>query len=123
MTVTNASSGLNKTDFLQLLVAQLQYQDPLSPMDQEQQVAQLAQFSTVEGIENLNASFGQLLELQMLGSGSQLLGANVEYQATADGPTATGVVDRLVKENNSLLAVINGNRIPLNRISAVIPQS
>lgn len=52
---------LGKNEFLTLLVTQLNNQDPLSPQENGEFIAQLAQFSTVEGIENLNSSMGSLL--------------------------------------------------------------
>jgi len=53
---SSSSSSLGKNDFLQLLVTQLNNQNPLDPQDNSEFVAQLAQFSQVEGMENLNAS-------------------------------------------------------------------
>ena len=47
---------LGKNEFLKLMIAQLEHQDPLSPQDGGEFVAQLAQFSSVEGIEKLNSS-------------------------------------------------------------------
>ena len=47
---------LGKNEFLQLLVAQLNNQDPLAPQENGEFIAQLAQFSTVEGIEKMNSS-------------------------------------------------------------------
>ena len=48
-----ATSGLDKEAFLQLLVAQMQYQDPLEPMDNTEYVSQLATFSQLEATQNL----------------------------------------------------------------------
>lgn len=53
---------LGKNEFLQLLVAQLNNQDPLAPQENGEFIAQLAQFSTVEGIENMNGSMQSMLE-------------------------------------------------------------
>lgn len=50
------SEELGKTQFLELMIAQLENQDPLDPSKNEDFIAQLAQFSSVEGIENLNSS-------------------------------------------------------------------
>jgi flagellar basal-body rod modification protein FlgD len=52
-----ATSQMGKDDFLLLLIAQLRNQDPLDPMDNSQFVAQLAQFSSLEQMENLNTKF------------------------------------------------------------------
>ncbi len=50
---SSASSALDKDDFLQLLVTQLQHQDPLNPLDDKEFIAQLAQFSSLEQMNNV----------------------------------------------------------------------
>ncbi len=52
--------GLGKMDFLKLLTTQLQYQDPMEPMDNTEFVAQLAQFSALEGTSNVEEAIGNL---------------------------------------------------------------
>lgn len=59
-TVDESSDELGQDAFLRLMIAQLNNQDPLSPRDNGEFIAQLAQFSSVEGITNLNNSFEQL---------------------------------------------------------------
>jgi len=58
---TTTSKELGKNEFLNLLVAQLNNQNPLEPQGNGEFIAQLAQFSQVEGIEKLNDSMGSLL--------------------------------------------------------------
>lgn len=48
---------LGQTAFLELMITQLENQDPLSPQDNSEFIAQLAQFSSVEGLERLNSNF------------------------------------------------------------------
>ena len=55
--VRQTSQGVSSHDFLYLLTQQLQYQDPMNPMDNSQMLAQEAQFTTLEQIENLSSSF------------------------------------------------------------------
>src|SRR5688500_4318051 len=66
---SSASGILGKDDFLQLLIAQLRHQDPLSPFDQNQFLAQTAQFTSLEQLQTINQ---QLAELKILSAGSEL---------------------------------------------------
>jgi flagellar basal-body rod modification protein FlgD len=56
----NTSNELGKTEFLELMIAKLNNQDPLKPQDDAQFIAELAQFSTVEGIQNMSDGFEDL---------------------------------------------------------------
>ena len=90
MNPTTTSADVSRGQFLKLLVAQLQAQDPLEPVKDQEFTAQLAQFSTLEGIEKLNANFGDMLALQQVTQGAGLLGKNVTYtlsdRATYEDP-------------------------------------
>lgn len=55
-TTTQGSSSLGKDDFMKLLIQQMKHQDPMNPMDGTQFAAQLAQFSSLEQLQNLNTS-------------------------------------------------------------------
>ena len=61
LTAATSSSGDSEQRFLKLLVTQLNNQDPLNPLDNAQLTSQLAQMSTVSGIEKLNGAFQSLL--------------------------------------------------------------
>ncbi len=60
MSSATFDSKIGRNQFLQLFAAQLQHQDPTQPQGQQEFLQQLAQFSTVEGIENLNSGFDGL---------------------------------------------------------------
>jgi len=66
-----ASSSMGKDDFLHLLVSQLQAQDPLNPMDSTGFTAQLAQFSSLEALQNINETLGGLGNSQTILTNSQ----------------------------------------------------
>ena len=57
---------MGQDDFLNMLVAQLNYQDPMNPMDSQQFAAQLAQFTTVEQLASINDNLEYSTELQLL---------------------------------------------------------
>ena len=59
--------ALGKDAFFKLLIKQLQYQDPLQPMDNQAFIAQMAQFTTLEQMQNLNRSNLQGLAVGLLG--------------------------------------------------------
>lgn len=65
------NSSLGKDDFLKILMAQLQNQDPLNPMEDKDFVAQMAQFSSLEQITNMTASIEKLVAAQQT---SQMIG-------------------------------------------------
>jgi flagellar basal-body rod modification protein FlgD len=72
-TPASAQSPLGKEDFLQLLVAQLSAQDPLNPMDSREFSAQLAQFSALEQMTNVNATLEDLVKAQQAMGNSSLI--------------------------------------------------
>jgi flagellar basal-body rod modification protein FlgD len=94
--VTSAPTSGDASDrFLKLLVTQMQNQDPLNPMDNAQVTSQMAQISTVSGIEKLNTTVtglnGQFLQMQAL-QGASLVGHNVTLQGNRlDIVSGTGV--------------------------------
>ena len=61
-TATSPGGAMGKDQFLKLLVAQMKNQDPSSPMDGTQMAAQLAQFSTVEQLQNANTTLTQIAD-------------------------------------------------------------
>jgi flagellar basal-body rod modification protein FlgD len=58
---SNSPTEINKSDFLELLVAQLKHQDPMNPVDNQQFIAQLATFSSLEQLISINAGVTKLV--------------------------------------------------------------
>lgn len=81
---------LGKNEFLQLLVAQLNNQDPLAPQENGEFIAQLAQFSTVEGIEKMNSSIDAMASSFQ---SSQALQASSMVGRTVVFPSEVAMVD------------------------------
>lgn len=92
-TVENPSNELGKNDFLQLMVAQLQAQDPLEPTSDTEYVAELAQFSQLEQTTNLAQSNSEALSAQKTAQAVQLIGHTVAYKDPVTGETVDGKVE------------------------------
>lgn len=118
METVSASASVLQQDFLNLLVAQLENQDPLSPMEQEEFIGQLSQLSMVEGIEKLNASFADMLLLEQLSTGDSLIGATITYDKEGVG-AVTGVVQQVNVEGGSVVLQTEAERVPLTSIVSV----
>jgi flagellar basal-body rod modification protein FlgD len=83
--------ALGQGDFLKLLMAQMQNQDPLKPMDDTAMIAQMAQFSALQATQQLNATIQQTSNVQTVASASALIGKYIQAN-NADGTTSTGAV-------------------------------
>jgi|GEM_PF-464677 len=125
--VSRAGGELGKDAFLQLLVTQMQYQDPLSPMDNTDMIAQLAQFSALEQMNNLNSTtqsgLGQLSQqMTMLGLlGAQNLIGRVVSGVVADtGAAVNGRVAGVSLEDNTVLLTLeDGTKFPVSGITGI----
>jgi flagellar basal-body rod modification protein FlgD len=120
MATISAAAGqtLGQEQFLQILVAQLQNQDPLEPASDTEFIAQLAQFNQLNGINQLNASFDQILQLQELSSGSSMLGKTVQF-LSEDGTILSGKVSQVIADGNDILLRVNDGLIGLEDITGV----
>lgn len=117
-TVKESSSTVSSQDFLYLLTQQLQYQDPMNPMDNSQMLAQEAQFATLEQMEALTSSFSQFSSMYQANS---LLDQNVEV--TVDGKATTGKVEYVDYSDTTGASIsIKGKMYPLSSVTKVYPQ-
>lgn len=88
---TNVSgNNLDQAAFLRLMTAQLKMQDPFEPLDSNAMVGQMAQFSTVAGIEEMNGSLRVLTESNRIGDASSWLGRNVLLPGNIAVPNDVG---------------------------------
>lgn len=112
-----ASAGqqeLGKDVFLKLLVAQLKYQNPLDPQDGSEFLAQSAQFTMVEKLQELATQGAEMRTLASAG----LVGRTVTY-TDADSATQTGVVERVKQTTTGTVLVVDGQDVPLATVTEV----
>lgn len=88
---TTGKSELDRADFMTLFITQLQYQDPMKPMDSYEMASQLAQFSNMEATMKMSDNMEKLLEYQMSQNNLQLMGLIGKNVETAGNEI--GVVD------------------------------
>lgn len=117
------TSTVATTDFLTLLTIQLKNQDPIDPVKQEDFISQLSQFSMLEGMEELNSTFNEILEIEEFNRGVNMVGLQAEYTDPESGERETGTVDRLLTDQGQSDLLINGQRIAIDLVSGVVDQA
>ncbi|WP_417706727.1 flagellar hook assembly protein FlgD [Pseudomonas sp.] len=105
------SNDLGKNEFLNLLVAQLNNQNPLEPQGNGEFIAQLAQFSQVEGIEKLNTSMGSMLSSFQ---SSQALQASSLVGRKVIVPSEKAVVDTSESFKASTVLPVSSSNVYVN---------
>jgi len=112
------STSVSGDDFLLLLTEQLKYQDPTNPMDNNDMLAQEAQFQSLSQMESLTESFSKFANVFQANS---LMGQNVEV--TIDGKTTTGTVEYVdFSDSNGASISIGGKMYPLSSVTKMLPQ-
>lgn len=98
-TSSTAVNTLGQQDFLKILTTQLSYQDPLKPLDNQEFIAQLAQFSALEQSREMNTNVGTLLTQESANQAVSLLNKTVEVTDASGGPSTVGQVTTLTFTN------------------------
>ena len=119
---TSKKSGgsLDKDAFLQLLVAQMKYQDPLEPTDNTEYISRLATFSQLEETQNMQASLQEMEANSLVGKQVVL---RVTSSATGETSDVTGTVDSVIHENNKTYLMVNNNLYSIDDLYSVMDDS
>jgi len=118
-TATTGLGGLTASDFLNLMVTQLQNQDPLNPDSSDSLLNQTASLSEVEGINQLNTNITQLLSSQQLTQAAALIGTNVTYLATGSSTPQSGTVSAVSLVNGQAQLTIGSASVPLSQVQSI----
>jgi flagellar basal-body rod modification protein FlgD len=113
---TNPNATLDKDGFLKLFIAQLQHQDPSSPMDTNDSMAQMSSFSMVEQITNMASTNTKIANSLGTSSAVSLIGKTVSY-IDADKAVQTGTVERVATSKDGVSSITVGG------VPGVDPQS
>lgn len=114
-TASNKNTGsLGKDEFLKLLVTQLQYQDPMKPMDDTQFIGQMAQFSALEQMQNLNAAFTATKAMNLVGK--YITGTISDSDSTKE---VSGEVKSVKISGSKAYALVNGQEVSVDNITEI----
>lgn len=123
---STATSSADRPDqmgsdmFLKLLVAEMKYQDPSSPMSTSDMMAQTATLTQTQSLQQIAQQNTQLVALQRSLSAAALVGQKVSYTAS-DGATQSGTVSavQIDSTTNTSTAVVGGQSVDVGRITQV----
>ncbi len=111
----NSSSSLDKDAFLQLLVAQMKYQDPLEPTSNTEYISQYATFSELEQMQNMSASMDLFRASSLVGETVLLKVRDSQGRTT----NVQGNVDYVVYEKNKAYLSVNGDLYSMDDLDTV----
>lgn len=107
----NSASDI-QMDYMKLLIAQLQYQNPLEPLDNNQMASQLAQFSQLQQLESMNSSFAEVLVNTERTYACSLIGKEIQFNietGTGEVEATSGVVERVYNDVEGEIVLSVGN--------------
>ncbi|MFA9375361.1 MAG: flagellar hook assembly protein FlgD [Lachnotalea sp.] len=116
-TKSKSASSLDKDAFLQLLVAQMKYQDPLEPTSNTEYIAQLATFSQLEATQNLENATDESQAADLVG---QPVIMKTTSSSTGDTYYTAGYVDAMIVSDGKPFLFINNNYYALSDLDTVL---
>ena len=108
--ITSASDL--QMDYMNLLVTQLQYQNPLEPMDNNQMATQLAQFSQLQQLESVNTNFSEALATANRSYANSLIGKTISFRdsESEDSRICQMMVDAVYNDVEGGIVLAGGNQ-------------
>lgn len=120
-TVRNPKSVMKTEDFIQMMVTQLQNQDPMEPAKNEQLLAQMSQIGQLQSQESLTSTLKDLVLQSNLGSAGNLMGKQVKGIDEASGEEATGKVQSVkVVKGEVMLELDGGEVMKLSKVTEIL---
>jgi flagellar basal-body rod modification protein FlgD len=115
----NIGEPLGKDSFLKLLVTELRHQDPTQPMADKEFIAQMAQFSSLEQMNNIA---GDMKSLNLKAKSSEayaMIGKHVQAFNPESGRPVEGLVSHVVRRQDDVMLMVNGQEVKMEDVSAV----
>ncbi|WP_298829713.1 flagellar hook capping FlgD N-terminal domain-containing protein [uncultured Planococcus sp.] len=123
---TEATNALGQDAFLKILVTQMKHQDPMEPLKDTEFIGQMAQFTSLEQLTNLNKTMTQFVSNQgtsSLADYAHLIGTSIKWESETG--SGEGIVKALSSKNSELMAEIEGTdvKVPIESIQRVEKQT
>jgi flagellar basal-body rod modification protein FlgD len=116
---TTNTTPLSQQDFLNLLTTQMQYQDPMNPISATDFASQLAQFASLQGVQQLNTGINQLLMLQQVSQGANLIGKSVTYTVSGQTLPQSGTVSAVQINNGNVQLQVGSQTISPSQVTSI----
>ena len=115
--VTTATNDLGKDAFLKLLIAELSNQDPLNPMEDREFISQMATFSSLEQMQNMNNTLTSMAEANKF-SAANYVGKAVAF-TNSEGSQVAAVVNAVWFDNGKTILDTTEGEVPLENVQGI----
>lgn len=112
-------AAIDREMFLRLLITQVTNQNPLDPVSGSEFTAQLAQLSTLESLQQLNSNFRELLLLQGLGQGANLIGKTILFEQQGQADLQSGFVQAVTLQNGRVFLEVANALVGLDQVRGI----
>ena len=112
-------NNLGKESFLKLLVTELKHQDPTKPMEDKEFIAQMAQFSSLEQMSNMNKEIKNLLGSSRASEAYGILGKEVDTFDTVKKTRVAGIVSSVFYKGEELMLIVGNEEVPMKNVHSV----
>ena len=117
----DAFQEVDMDDFLRMMIAELQHQDPLNPMDNAQILQQISQIREIESNDKLTTTLEGILLGQNVATAAGMIGEWVATDLDGENPAA-GRIDRVGIDGERRMGYIDGRPLPLADVAHVVPE-
>lgn len=114
----NAQQSLSSEEFMSLLLAEIQNQNPLEPMKNNEMLEQMSAIKNLEATDALTRQLSQLTEQSKVGEAAGLIGKAIRGESTA-GVETVGVVQGVLVEDDVVHLVVDGAKVPYENVVEV----
>jgi len=117
----NKFNDMDLQSFITMLVAEMQQQDPMNPMDSSEILGQISQIQQISTSQQLNDTLQSVLLGQNLASANNMLNRTIDG-LTDDGRHVSGVVDKVTIDNDVVNLHIGSDTVRLSNVGTVLPE-